>query len=198
VTYSVPASTVCDARSITDTISISTPPTAAITMEMTDNKLCQNTIVTLQTPAGLGWIYNWYPKDYFPDKSNLPSVTAKLIKSGEVYVTVSTQEGCRRTDSINMNTEVCCNVMIPTAFTPNGDGANDIFKVYSQTTQNINQLSVFNRLGQRIFTSYAQEKGWDGTHNDKPVDAGVYFYYLKYTCSDGKIIEKKGDVSLIR
>lgn len=56
---------------------------------------------------------------------------------------------------------------------------------------------VVNRFGQTVFETISVNKGWNGTFNGVPQDLGVYFYFVSYEC-DGKLLEKKGDVTLIR
>ena len=75
---------------------------------------------------------------------------------------------------------------------------NHEFRLYTEALQTVQEFSIFNRWGQRVFVSYTPAKGWDGIFQNKPSDAGVYHFYLKYKCSDGTVYFKKGDVHLIR
>lgn len=99
---------------------------------------------------------------------------------------------------MNIDAEACCNVALPTAFTPNNDGRNDVFRIITNGHQEIQAFVIVNRWGQKVFESHDQWKGWDGTFRGKNADIGVYNYYIKYLCSDGQILEKKGDVVLMR
>jgi gliding motility-associated-like protein len=89
-------------------------------------------------------------------------------------------------------------VVFPTAFTPNGDGRNDILVPLG--TRNVKTMSfeIWNRWGQLIFSSTDPTKGWDGNYQGSPSQTGVYAYLIKYTATSG--IEKiiKGNVTLIR
>ena len=88
-------------------------------------------------------------------------------------------------------------VFIPTGFTPNGDGVNDIFRVRANNILDM-YLAVYNRWGEKIFESEKQNYGWDGTYKGKQMDADVFAYYLRVKCFDGQDFFKKGNVTLIR
>ena len=89
--------------------------------------------------------------------------------------------------------------MIPSAFSPNGDGTNDVFKVINITNQILNEFSIYNRYGQRVFYTLKPELGWDGTFNNKPCDMGTYYYLFRYKMPErDKEYVMKGDVTLIR
>ncbi len=88
---------------------------------------------------------------------------------------------------------------LPNAFSPNGDGLNDVFIPVISNGKGYIPLdfSIYNRWGQRIFYSVNPELGWNGTYNDKPADMGTYYYYIRYSIGNKEFI-KKGDVTLMR
>ena len=88
-------------------------------------------------------------------------------------------------------------VYIPNMFSPNGDGNNDIWKVYSTTIQQV-YISIYNQYGQRIFESKNENSGWDGSFKNVVQPTGVYVYYVKITFMDGTEETKKGSITLIR
>lgn len=91
-----------------------------------------------------------------------------------------------------------CTLFIPSAFTPNGDGHNDVLHLVGNLFDVSDvEISIFNRWGNRVFYSLSKEEGWDGTFNADPQPVGAYFYYVKYTLH-GEKYEAKGDVVLIR
>lgn len=91
-----------------------------------------------------------------------------------------------------------CNIWFPSAFSPDGNGRNDIAKVIGNTAAISNfKLSIFNRWGERIFYTEDVNKGWDGTFNNIPQDMNTFFYMIQYTM-DGKDKIMKGDITLIR
>ena len=88
-------------------------------------------------------------------------------------------------------------VFVPNAFSPNGDGRNDVFLVYGNAIQSMN-MSVYNQWGEMIFRSTNQSNGWDGTYKGTNQPVGVYVYYVQVTLNGGQKITKKGTIDLLR
>ncbi len=86
---------------------------------------------------------------------------------------------------------------IPNAFTPNNDGTNDVFKIYGQDIKTV-YFSIFDRYGERLFESHAQDNGWNGIYKNKLVEAGVYIYEANIEYLNTKTETLKGSVTLIR
>ncbi len=88
---------------------------------------------------------------------------------------------------------------MPNAFSPNGDGINDIYRA-KDTHQSIVEFHayIFNRWGQKLFEWTNINDGWDGTYNGKPVGDGVYFVLVKAKGADGTEYNIKRDVNLLR
>jgi gliding motility-associated-like protein len=88
-------------------------------------------------------------------------------------------------------------IFIPNSFSPNGDGLNDVLKVYGYTISEM-QFMVFNQWGEKIFESRSQATGWDGTHRGKVQPSGVYIYVCRMVLKDGSVVNRKGSINLIR
>lgn len=86
---------------------------------------------------------------------------------------------------------------IPTAFTPNGDGLNDLFKVQANFVPNTFEMSIFNRKGELMFLSQDMGIGWDGQFHGQTLPSGVYVCIIKYTDREGKMQKKQGQVMLL-
>ncbi|WP_460432176.1 gliding motility-associated C-terminal domain-containing protein [Arachidicoccus ginsenosidivorans] len=71
---------------------------------------------------------------------------------------------------------------MPSAFSPNGDGLNDVFRIEGITYQVIKKFVIYNKFGQIVFSTYNNNNGWDGTQNGKPCDMGTYYYLIKVAC----------------
>lgn len=115
-----------------------------------------------------------------------------------VTLTVITEDGCM----LQANTNLVIlrgRVQIPGAFTPNGDGINDVFRVYHNTpTISVSQFTIYNRWGKLIFER-SDNNGWDGTYQGEPAPSDVYLYHIVYrlgTAGQEQVV--RGDVSLIR
>lgn len=86
---------------------------------------------------------------------------------------------------------------LPSAFSPNNDGQNDFFKVLGNGIEEVN-LVIYNRWGQLVFSSTNKDIGWDGTYEGDDQEIGVYIWQLKGSLIDGKQINKRGNVTLVR
>lgn len=88
-------------------------------------------------------------------------------------------------------------IFIPNAFSPNGDGTNDLLLVYGYSIQSL-RFMVFNQWGEKIFESNNQAAGWNGTHKGQPQPSGVYMYVCEAQLRDGTKIVRKGSINLVR
>ncbi len=116
-------------------------------------------------------------------------------------VTVTDEKGCTASDSIFVRVRIPeCNeddVYLPTAFTPNGDGVNDIWYLRSNFIKKM-ELIVYNRWGEEVFRSTEQKVGWDGTYNGKKLEPDAFAYALKVTCINDVEYHKRGNVNLLK
>ncbi len=142
--------------------------------------------------------YKWFFGD--GDSSTVFSPYHTYVDSGnyEVMLIAYNNIGC--TDTFIMGKFIVVpniNYFIPTAFTPNNDGVNDIFYVYGRSLQNVH-LMIYDRTGEKVFESNGIYQGWDGTFRNSPVNTGVFVYYAEVETMKGDLIILKGDVTLIR
>lgn len=88
-------------------------------------------------------------------------------------------------------------IFVANAFTPNGDGKNDIVYVHNENIKSL-KFYVYDQLGELLYVSQSQQNGWDGTFKGKTEPAGVYVYFLEAIMNDGKQVKKKGTITLLR
>lgn len=100
-------------------------------------------------------------------------------------------------DSDTVEIDTCPLFFIPNAFTPDGDGLNEVFKVEGVGLNEF-QLYIFNRWGQLIFESKDPEVGWDGTFKGNPVQVDVYVYKLIYKGLGFAREQQVGKIALLR
>ena len=89
-------------------------------------------------------------------------------------------------------------VFVPTVFTPNGDGLNDVIRPVAVGVQEIKYFRIFNRWGQMIFNTTINQKGWDGKIKGTPQGSNVFVWMVSAIDYTGKPIFLKGTVTLIR
>ncbi|MNS36690.1 hypothetical protein D3C72_688850 [compost metagenome] len=101
---------------------------------------------------------------------------------------------------INKQTEIVTqrNILIPNAFTPNGDGKNDVFKLINVSRAQLIEFKIFNRWGTAMFNTVDPEEGWDGRYRNQEQPVGVYGYCIRIKYSDGIIETYRGTITLIR
>ena len=117
----------------------------------------------------------------------------------QVRYTVTDSFGCQQTAVKPVSIYPSCLLAVPTAFTPNGDGKNDVFRVLNAIKAENAELQVFNRWGQLVFKTTDWKQGWDGRINGSLQPTGVYIWLLRYTNRDTKKeVRQKGTITLIR
>nr|HQE11660.1 gliding motility-associated C-terminal domain-containing protein [Flavipsychrobacter sp.] len=187
----------CKSAPVQDVITIRELPDASIRRVNGGNKICAGDSVLLESSYRWDYTYFWQPTQYFSEQNQYRQ-WARIDYGRMVSLQITDGFNCTATDSIWLQPENCCEVYFPSAFSPNGDGRNDIFRPITQGHQKISLFVVKNRWGQQVYEGLDDRWGWDGTFAGKAQDVGVYFYYIKYKCADGKYYEDKGEVTLVR
>jgi gliding motility-associated-like protein len=184
-------------RTVFDTVMIHTLPDAYFLARQPVDRCAGDSIVLSVQNYQAGNKYTWAPKAGIQD-NNARETYTRITFSTPITLTVTDPYGCNNSYSANVDVNPCCDVYMPNAFTPNGDALNDIYRPVTNGHQHIIRYVILNRWGQTVFETADQAKGWDGTLDGTPQEIGVYFYYLKYQCSDNNIYEKHGDITLVR
>lgn len=141
--------------------------------------------------------YVWTP-DRLLDFPNTGSPMVTALDSTTFQVIGMNRWGCADTAYVKMNIDYTMFEILPNAFSPNGDGRNDVFKITNMKFQRLIEFRIFNRWGQEVFSTTDYKRGWDGTFKGIQQEAGVYQYLIRVTTPDGQMRTYKGDVSLIR
>lgn len=153
-----------------------------------DAFLCKGVSLRLSPTPNTTVDYRWQ------DGSTQPSFVAN---DGGTYTLSAINQCGSFTDSIHITRQLC-KLMMPSAFTPNKDGLNDVFKVKYPFPVKQFYLAVYNRFGQLVYESRDMLKGWDGTFNSQAQDAGTYIWKVNLTDVDNTVETANGTVVLIR
>ena len=114
-------------------------------------------------------------------------------------LTIYNDSTCKSMDTVLINISLCGPIIFPNAFTPNGDGLDDEFKVLNlEDIESITRLQIFNRWGQIVYATNEKTGKWDGTFNGVLQEMDTYVYVCTAVCYGGNVIKTKGDVILIR
>ena len=142
--------------------------------------------------------FSWTPSTGL-NNPNIANPVALLSENQQYVLKAQSAAGCMGTDTINVTVyKVDPGLYVPNAFTPNGDGVNDVFRPIPIGMKSLKYFRVYNRGGQLIFATSIQNKGWDGTFKGKPQDSDVFVWIVEGLDYQGKDIFQKGSVTLIR
>jgi gliding motility-associated-like protein len=146
--------------------------------------------------SGGGTHFKWTPATWLNDET-IDDPVATPLDNITYKVVVTNDAGCIDEDSVIIKVAAPNDIYIPSAFTPNNDGINDVFKPSVGTNFALINFSVYNRWGEKVFTT-SNNNGWDGTTNGQAQNTGVYIWILSAKDNQGNPINKKGTVTLIR
>lgn len=156
-------------------------------------------LIELAAPSGwIPWAYKIYQDSLllYERERIFRSMQRDSFPPGKYWVRASNNLGCQADTLLNIPFD-CIIADIPTAFSPNGDGNNDILYVRGEGIQEI-YLKIYNRWGELVFESHDINMGWDGKYKgaDAPVEA--YGYVLSVLFVNNQIFQKAGNITLIR
>lgn len=173
--------------------------------------LPSDTTVLAGNPVQLNSIFGGYPVSSITSYSWTPSTglsciscpnpivsTSSLTDSFNLYtLTVMYNGGCSVTALDTIKIEYETGVAIPTAFTPNADGKNDVYMVLASGVKSF-YMTIYNRWGERVYESTDITQGWDGTYGGKPQPSEDYSAFIQIGFVNGKTLNKTVTVSLFR
>jgi gliding motility-associated-like protein len=128
------------------------------------------------------------------------NATYSVLEEGQYAVEVTNSLGCIGRDSVFMELICPTDIYVPNAFSPNDDGINDTFGIYSKDILSM-KLSIFDRWGNLLFQTQKPEEQWDGTFQNKHMNTGLYVWQLEFTGvrKDGSVYDQvmSGSVYLV-
>jgi gliding motility-associated-like protein len=148
-------------------------------------------------PTGGFVVYDWQP-DFSITATNIENPTVNPPLTTLYIVTVVDNNGCITADSILVTINNYDEVFIPTAFSPNGDGANDILQIIDRGVADLEYFEIYNRWGELVFRTTDINQGWDGKYEGKDQDVGTYVYTLKARLTKEADQLQNGTITLVR
>jgi gliding motility-associated-like protein len=145
--------------------------------------------------------YQWSPATGLsdPNIANPIAVLDKSIDSILYTVIAYDLNGCSAKDAVKIRVYHSePDILVPSAFTPDGDGKNDVIRPITIGITKLDYFSIYNRWGQQVFMTTELGKGWDGVFNGTKQAAGAYVYTTEGSDYLGKRISRKGTIVLIR
>jgi gliding motility-associated-like protein len=148
---------------------------------------------------GPSYTYTWSPTENL-SCDHCPYAVSSSTANITYTVEVEDNMGCfRAAHTFSVNVDPVTSIDVPTAFTPNGDGVNDVIYVDGWGIKKLNYFKIFNRWGQLLFESYDIKVGWDGTYKGVPQNMETYIYQASAEgYIPGTLMEKTSSFRLIR
>lgn len=140
----------------------------------------------------------WFPKDNITSPFSL-FTNVNPTERTEYYVLATDDNSCVGSDTIVIDVVGVNHVLLPSGFSPNGDGVNDYFGVLKhKNVKRLEYLDVYNRWGQKIYSTEDINDKWDGRIGNQLVPSGTYTWMIKIVTNEGDIIKKEGNISIIQ
>ncbi|GGA94428.1 PKD domain-containing protein [Puia dinghuensis] len=146
--------------------------------------------------------FSWNPADWLSNAAiadPIATITSSSVDSVVYVVTATTPQGCSGSGKIRVLVyKTLPDIFMPNAFTPNGDGKNDVYRPILAGISSLDYFRIFNRWGQEVFATTQNGKGWDGMLGGHREEAGTFVYMVQGKDYMGKVHTKKGTFILVR
>ena len=203
VNVTVPASTFVTVE-VSNGVCTDTATTALLVYPVPLVNAGEDTLIHYGTSAQLSATSNasgtWYPVNHLTCGDCLDPI-ADPPSSTTYCLTVVNNYGCAASDCIEITVDtLCADLFIPNVFAPDegGHSENNCFKMYGTDCIGTMTLTIYNRWGEKVFVSSKPDDCWDGNYRGKPLNTGVYVYYLEAELITGESLSKQGNLTLMR
>jgi gliding motility-associated-like protein len=141
--------------------------------------------------------YRWSPSTGLND-ATIENPIALLEREQQYLLYTITKEGCDRSSKVVVKRYKGPEIYVPTAFSPNNDGNNDVFKAFPVGIKLFQHLSIYDRSGKLLFRTTDHHRGWNGEFNGKPMNPGTFVFVAQAIDYKNRPIMRKGTTLLIR
>jgi gliding motility-associated-like protein len=145
----------------------------------------------------IGVIYNWMPSIGL-NNSQIANPIATLSNEQLYKISIITAGGCKVIDTQLVRIFTGYDIFVPSGFSPDGDGINDILRPILVGIKELHYFKVLNRWGQSIYQTSQINSGWDGTFKSIAQPSDTYIWLIEAVDENGEIIRKSGKTTLIR
>jgi gliding motility-associated-like protein len=177
---------------------IASPPTLQMPPDMTLSKGAE--IILDPVVHGQGtYTYLWSPPSGLSCMT-CPNPVLTALQSMQYTLQVSSDSDCQVSGSMQVEvTEPSDGIFIPTAFSPNGDGINDVFEVYFESSGfELRSMQLYDRWGNEVYRCDTGQCAWDGSYRSIKLNTGVFTYVIIIRLPSGDIIKRIGEVALMK
>jgi gliding motility-associated-like protein len=145
----------------------------------------------------IGAFAEWKPSDFL-NNAEIYSPIFNGNADRDFIIVLTNEGGCVTVDSLLVQIVDQANIYVPNAFTPNGDGLNDLLRPVLMGVSELRYFKLFNRWGQLVYETNAEFAGWDGMFKGIAQPSQTYSWMVEGIGLDGSIIQRKGSSLLIR
>ncbi|MCB0705625.1 MAG: gliding motility-associated C-terminal domain-containing protein [Saprospiraceae bacterium] len=175
-----------------------------VVVELGDSVVLQPSLLQLVVPLNEDSVY-WTPQLFLTFGDNPLEPTVTPIDDITYEVLIYDENGCPALATVRVEVDKNINVYIPNIFSPDGNGLNDFFQVFTGNgVEVVRNLRIFDRWGEMVFyktnipAGADETQGWDGTFRGREMNSGVYVYMAEVEYKDGRVILFRGDITLMR
>lgn len=180
------------------TLSLTVNPKPIVFAGKDTSLIAGNSIIIIGSSVSSNIISLQWTPNYAIDNITLLNPTVNPLNTTVYALTATNSLGCTTSDSVKVTVIPRYNVLVPSAFTPNSDGKNDVFKPTFFYVPITYKMSVYNRYGQLVFETDDYTKGWNGKINQVLQNSGTYVWMIVYSLQNNIKEAKQGTVSLIK
>jgi gliding motility-associated-like protein len=189
-------------KSVTDTVTVIVIPTVTVSAGNDTTVVINQPLQLTATSNNSTVSYAWSPAEYLGNPyiyNPVATITSANPDSVVYMVTATTPAGCYGVGYVTVKIfETAPDIFVPGAFTPNGDGTNDVIRPILAGIAKFYYFRIFNRWGQPVFETAQQGAGWDGRLKGEIQPQGTYVFMTEGKDYLGKTIFKKGTIVLVR
>ncbi|MEA3447209.1 MAG: PKD domain-containing protein [Bacteroidota bacterium] len=202
--YAYPETTIQYNVLVTDTNSCQNTGTVTVYVQeypyidvSNDTTIFLGDTIQINASSGQGVSFVWSPNEMI-SCTNCASPNVSPFKTVEYTVIATDSNACFSPDATVIVEVRSATVDVPKAFTPDGNPPNNEVHVNGIGLKELVEFKIYNRWGELVFETTDLEKGWDGSYKGNPQNADTYVYIVKARTFDGRILNKKGQILLIR
>jgi gliding motility-associated-like protein len=191
-------------NALTDTFHVRVLPKIILSAGR-DTAIVNNQLLQLNATVGDSSVYQftWSPPTGLNStiiKNPVATLNSSMVDESITYIVRATNAiGCFAEDDINVKVfKTGPDIFVPSGFTPNGDGHNDVIRPILVGIKQLQYFRIYNRWGQLVFSTSESGKGWDGTISGQPQSTSNFVYVAQAIDYTGRTISRKGNVMLIR
>lgn len=155
---------------------------------------CESTVLTADPGDGID--YSWGPNINILCEDCV-SATVSPTTTQDYYVTYTSPDGCVDSDTITVVVTNLYSYFMPTGFSPNGDGMNDVIRVQGRGIDFIT-LKIYDRIGEKVFETSNIDDFWDGRLHGMAMNSNVFVYMLEVTFCNGEVQKEQGNITLVK